>query len=137
MAATEHLPAHQPKHEHELPQGTKNWDKPPQQVKGPEGPEPHPTPEEVGHEVITKRKPQQVKGPEGPDPLTNWPPPGQLVSDAPRPQQESGDEGPDATDGTELIEAAGSTTVEGTASVTSPAPAKKSTAKTTGTKGSK
>lgn len=92
-----------PTEEHELPQGVKNWDAVPQQVDGPNGPEPHPTPEEAGAgEVSSKRKPQQVEGPAGPTPAEpqgtqNW---------DPKPQQVDGPEGPEPTDGTELIEKA-------------------------------
>ena len=89
--------------EQALPQGVKNWDSKPQQVDGPNGPDPGPLPVDAGAgEANSKRKPQQVDGPVGPEPpepkgTQNW--------DS-KPQQVDGPEGPEPTDGTELIEKA-------------------------------
>lgn len=89
--------------EQALPQGVKNWDKKPQQVDGPDGPEPAPLPVDAGAGIAnSKKKPQHVDGPEGPTPpepqgAQNW---------DPKPQQVDGPEGPEPTDGTELIEKA-------------------------------
>jgi hypothetical protein len=108
--ATKHLPAHRPTEDHELPAGRKNWDTPPQQIDGPEGPEPHPTPEEAGAGVFNSRKkPQQVQAAKADDHIDEPPPTGETYpNDPPRPQQIDGPEGPDPTDGTELIAAVGS-----------------------------
>lgn len=102
--ATAHLPAHRPTEDHELPQGRKNWDTPPQQVDGPEGPEPHPTPEEAGAgHFNSKKKPQQVQPPASKDHVNEPDPTGETYpDDPPRPQQIDGPEGPEPTDGTEL-----------------------------------
>ncbi len=152
MAATKHLPKHQPKGEHDMPQGVKNWEQPPQQIDGPAGPEPHPTPEEAGAGkrlgagvVSYAKKPQQVK-PKGdvPDEQADWPPRGHFVSNAQRPQQVDGPEGPDPTDGSELIDAVNRTHVHipedlspedrpyATAAKAAKAPAKKTESKTEG-----
>jgi hypothetical protein len=111
-----------------MPQGVKNWDKKPQQVSGPEGPEPHPTPEEAGAGVKgVVKKPQHVKGPEGPDPREFWPPANAVENYDEKPQNVEGPEGPDPTDGTELIKEAQSATVDED-SASAAAPAKKTTA---------
>lgn len=99
MAATPHLPANQPKGEHDMPQGTKNWDKPPQQVDGP-----NPPPAEAPTGRHNRKSPQSVDGPAGVDPQENWPPRGQAVDGGDVPQSVDGDDGPVATDGTELTQ---------------------------------
>jgi hypothetical protein len=114
MAATAHLPERQPTDEQELPYGRKNWDKPPQQVSGDEGPEPHPTPKEAGAgdlDTNSQKRPQQVKGPEGPE--EPWPPSNVVdVNSDPRPQSIPGPQGPDPTDGSEVTKAATSLDID-------------------------
>jgi hypothetical protein len=108
--ATKHLPAHRPTKEAEMPQGRKNWDKPPQQVDGPEGPEPLPHPQDVSganRRLSKAKKPQQVDGPDGPD-GPEPPEPSGNTKDEDVPQQVDGPDGPSPTDGTELTESAAS-----------------------------
>lgn len=92
-----------PTDEQALPQGKKNWDDKPQQVDGPNGPDPSPLPADAGAGATnSKKKPQQVDGPEGPTP----PEPKGKINWDPKPQNVDGPEGPEPTDGTELIEKA-------------------------------
>lgn len=100
--ATAHLPAYRPTEDHELPQGRKNWDTPPQQIDGPDGPEPHPTPKEAGAgRVDYNKKPQQVQPAKADREIDEPDPTGEVYYDK-RPQQIDGPEGPAPTDGTEL-----------------------------------
>jgi len=108
--ATAHLPAHRPTEDHELPQGRKNWDKPPHQEDGPEAPKPQPTPEAAGAgRTSTEKKPQQVSAPKSQREVDEPDPTGETYpDDPPRPQQIDGPEGPKPTDGTELNDAVAS-----------------------------
>lgn len=108
MAAKNHLlPENRPKAEHEMPQGVKNWDQPPQQVDGPSGPEPHPTPEEAGAGESNWKKPVQQDKPKPAELVEQPDPTGEMNWDDP-PQRVDGGEGPAPTDGYELTEAVNS-----------------------------